>query len=249
MSDRRPEPPAPYASVTHVGLDADDTLWHSENRFQEMHQRFHDLLAAHTDSGAGTLDRAMLDAAMLATETRNLRLFGYGAKGFTLSLIETAIEMTDGRIPARDIETILSFGKELLDHPVELLPDVEETVTRLEDAGFGLLLLTKGDLWHQESKVAASGLGERFDAVEILSEKDPTTYRRVLTRHGITPERFLMVGNSARSDVLPVLELGAHAVHVPYEFLWAHEAVDGAETDERFPTVRSIADVATLLGC
>lgn len=227
-----------YHGITHVGLDADDTLWHSENRFHETHQEYHRLLARHIDVSPGELE-----ARMLATERRNLGLFGYGVKGFTLSLIETAIEVTEGSIPSREIERIIDFGKELLDHPVELLPGVAETVDRLRDAGLGLLIITKGDLWHQESKVASSGLAELVDGVEIVSEKDPRTYGTILRRHRIPPEVFCMVGNSVRSDVLPVLDIGGHAIHVPYEFLWAHEAVEGADEDRRFRTVGSIRDV------
>lgn len=226
-----------YDGITHVGLDADDTLWHSENRFQDVHQRYHELLAEHTD-----LDVEQLEARMLATEQRNLRLFGYGAKGFTLSLIETAIEVTDGTISAGHIEQIIALGKELLDHPVELLPGVADAVDRLRSDGFGLLLVTKGDLWHQESKVAASGIGDHFDALEIISEKDPVAYAGILGRHGIAPDGFCMVGNSVRSDVLPVLEIGAAAIHVPYEYLWAHEAVSDTG-DAEFLTLPSIADV------
>lgn len=227
-----------YDGVTHVGLDADDTLWHSENRFHEAHQQYHRLLARHIDVSPGELE-----ARMLATERRNLGLFGYGVKGFTLSLIETAIEVTEGSIPSREIERIIAFGKELLDHPVELLPGVAQTVQRLREAGLGLLIITKGDLWHQESKVASSGLAELVDGVEIVSEKDPRTYGTILRRHGIEPEAFCMVGNSVRSDVLPVLDVGGHAIHVPYEYLWAHEAVEGADEDPRFRTLTSITDV------
>lgn len=226
------------AGITHVGLDADDTLWHSENRFHQAHVDYHDLLAAHVDLSTGDLE-----ARMLATEQRNLKLFGYGAKGFTISLIETAIEVTGGSIPAREIEKIITFGKDLLDHPVELLPGVPETIGRLREAGLGLILITKGDLWHQESKVASSGLADHFDGIEIVAEKDPRTYGTIMRRHGVDPERFCMVGNSVRSDVLPVLELGGHALHVPYEFLWAHEAVAGAEEDTRFRTLDSITEV------
>lgn len=231
-----------YQGVTCVGLDADDTLWHSENRFHEAHQRYHQLLSQHVDV---SIDE--LEATMLATERRNLRLFGYGAKGFTLSLVETAIEVTDGEIPARDISTIIAFGKELLDHPVDLLPGVRQTIERLEHAGMRLVLVTKGDLWHQESKVASSGIAECFDAVEIVSEKDPATYARILRRHDVDPAGFCMVGNSVRSDVLPVLDIGGAALHVPYEFLWAHEAVEGIEGDDRFLTLRSIREVPDIL--
>lgn len=231
--------PAPLEGVTHLGVDADDTLWHSENRFHETHQRFHELLAEHVELTVDELERRMLE-----TERRNLRLFGYGAKGFTLSLIETAIEVTGGTISTPAISTILEFGKDLLDHPVELLDGVAEAIDRFRRRGLHLTLITKGDLWHQESKVAASGIAEHFDAIEIVAEKNPATYRAILDRHGIVPERFAMVGNSVRSDVLPVVELGARAVHVPYRFLWAHEAV--ADPGSDLVTAGSLLEVADL---
>jgi len=232
--------PGPLHGVTHLGLDADDTLWHSENRFHETHERYHRLLAEHVD-----IDRDELERTMLETEQRNLRLFGYGAKGFTLSLIETAIEVTGGAIPTATIATILDFGKDLLDHPVELLDGVAEAIEGFRDRGLHLTLITKGDLWHQESKVAASGIAEHFDAIEIVAEKDVATYRAILERHGIPVEGFCMVGNSVRSDVLPVLELGARAVHIPYEYLWAHEAV--AEPGEEHLVVQALHELADLL--
>ncbi len=230
----------PLAGVTTIGLDCDDTLWHSEDRFQATHRRFHDLLADHVDLGTEELE-----ARMLATEQANLGLFGYGAKGFTLSLIETAIEVTDGAIPARDIATIVDFGKDLLAHPVELLDGVTETVDALLGRGLRVVLVTKGDLWHQEAKVAASGLADRVHGVEIVSEKDEATYRAVLDRHGVEPAAFCMVGNSVRSDVLPVLGIGGRAVHVPYRYLWAHEAVDEPEAD--FPVLGSLPELLDLL--
>ena len=232
---------APLEGVTHVGIDADDTLWHSENRFHETHRRYHELLADHVDLDVDELERRMLE-----TEQRNLRLFGYGAKGFTLSLIETAIEVTDGAVPTEAIATILDFGKDLLDHPVELLDGVAEAIESFRERGLHLLLITKGDLWHQEAKVAASGIADHFDAVEIVAEKDPATYRSILDRHGIDPASFCMVGNSVRSDVLPVLELGGRAVHVPYDYLWAHEAVE--DPGEEHLVARALREVAELFG-
>lgn len=232
---------APLAGVTHLGIDADDTLWHSENRFHETHQRYHALLAEHVDLDVDALERRMLE-----TEQRNLRLFGYGAKGFTLSLIETAIEVTDGAIPTDAVATILEFGKDLLDHPVELLDGVAEAIEGFRDRGLRLVLITKGDLWHQESKVAASGIADHFDAIEIVAEKDVATYRSILDRHGIDPARFCMIGNSVRSDVLPVLELGGRAVHVPYAYLWAHEAVD--DPGDEHVVARALREVLDLLG-
>ena len=147
-------------------------------------------------------------------------------------------------IPTSAIATIIDFGKDLLDHPVELLDGVTEAIDDFRDRGLHLTLITKGDLWHQESKVAASGIADHFDAIEIVAEKDVATYRSILQRHRIAPEGFCMVGNSVRSDVLPVLELGARAVHIPYEFLWAHEAV--ADPGEEHLVVQALHELAAL---
>lgn len=164
---------------------------------------------------------------MLVTERRNLSIFGYGAKGFTLSMIETALAVTDGQLPGSHVQAILDLGKALLSHPVDLLDGVRPALEAL--AGRRLVLVTKGDLFHQETKVAGSGLGELFERIEIVSEKDEPTYRRVIAGMGITPAGFVMVGNSLRSDVLPVVAVGARAVHVPYHLEWAHEAVDAGD--------------------
>ncbi|MFE0757804.1 HAD family hydrolase [Inquilinus sp. NPDC058860] len=228
-----------------VAFDADDTLWHSESVFEETHGRLVALLSPWVD--AGTLERTLLD-----TEARNLKIFGYGVKGFTLSMIETAIEITGGRIGAAEIRTILELGKAMMDHPVELIDGVVETLDALApDAGAGrirLIVITKGDLFHQESKVARSGLAERFDGVEIVAEKDEATYRRILQRTGATPDRFLMIGNSMRSDILPVLDLGGQAVHIPYRITWALEAVSRPEVaPPGFHTLDSIREVPALV--
>lgn len=204
-----------------IGFDGDDTLWHNESLFALSQERFYELLRPYID-GALTAER------LFAAEMRNLRLFGYGVKSFMLSMIETAIEVSEGRVTAAEIQTILDIGKSLLDHPVELLDGVRETIAAL-DGRYELLLITKGDLFHQESRIAGSGLGEFFDGIEIVSEKDPATYERILRRRGIPPESFMMVGNSVKSDVLPVIALGARAVHIPYHITWQHEVV---ATDE-----------------
>ncbi|UEM03177.1 HAD family hydrolase [Skermanella rosea] len=200
-----------------IGFDGDDTLWHNESIFSMTQERFRAIL--------GEVDAAEVDRRLLETERRNLGLFGYGIKGFVLSMIETAIEVTDGRVAARDIQILIEAGKSMLAHPVDLLDGVAETVGYLSHS-HRLVLITKGDLFDQESKIARSGLAELFDRIEIVSEKDPETYRRILARHDIPPERFLMVGNSVRSDILPVLEVGGQAVHVPYHITWAHEHVE-----------------------
>ncbi|EWY42650.1 HAD hydrolase [Skermanella stibiiresistens SB22] len=200
-----------------MGFDGDDTLWHNESIFSMTQERFRTIL--------GGIDAAEVDRRLLEAERRNLGLFGYGIKGFVLSMIETAIEVTGGEVDARDIQTLIDCGKSMLAHPVELLDGVAETVEYLANS-HRLVLITKGDLFDQESKIARSGLADLFDRIEIVSEKDPETYRRVLARHDIEPERFLMVGNSVRSDILPVLEIGGQAVHVPYHITWAHEHVE-----------------------
>jgi putative hydrolase of the HAD superfamily len=208
-----------------VAFDGDDTLWHSESHFVDAHDRYVELLAPYVE------DRSTLDAAVIATEGANLATYGYGVKAFTLSLIETAIDLTGGRVTSDEITAILDLGKSLLGHPVDLLDGVQETIDRMAMTGRRLIVVTKGDLFHQEAKVAGSGLADRFARVDIVSEKDVPTYRRIITELGVEPERFLMIGNSVRSDVLPVVELGGHAVHLPYEFTWAHEEVADVDAE------------------
>jgi putative hydrolase of the HAD superfamily len=225
--------------VTTVAFDGDDTLWHSETLFAVTYHQFGELLAPWL------ADRDA-DAELLATEQRNLRLFGYGVKGFTLSMIETAIEVSGGQVSAADIEQIVGWGKAMLAHPVELIEGVRETVDTLAGR-YQLLLVTKGDLFHQETKLAESGLGDSFWRVEIVGEKDEATYRRILTGHGIEPGEFVMVGNSVRSDVLPVIALGARAVHVPYTVTWAHEAAEAPARHAGYRTIERIGDLPELL--
>ncbi len=201
----------------HIAFDADDTLWHNEPIFDLTQERVAELLAdwAPADELGEKLSR---------TERRNLRLFGYGAKGFTLALVETALEVSGGKVPGEVIQQILDAGKAMIEHPVELLPGARETIDRLA-AKHPLLLITKGELFHQESKIARSGLADRFAGIEIVSEKDEATYRRILERYAIDPERFVMVGNSVKSDMLPVLAIGGNAIHVPYESTWVLDKV------------------------
>jgi putative hydrolase of the HAD superfamily len=209
--------------VRVVGLDGDDTLWHSETRFHVTQQEFHDLIARHVPG-------ADVDARLAATEMANLSMYGYGVKSFTLSMLETAIEMTEGRISARDLDVILGWGKRMLMQPIELLDGVEDTLAALE-GDYRLLVITKGDLFDQESKLARSGLVHFFDGIDIVSEKSVDTYRGVFERRAVPPEQFVMVGNSLRSDVLPVVEAGGRAVYIPYTVTWSHETVD----EERMP--------------
>ncbi|HUG54963.1 MAG TPA: HAD family hydrolase [Vicinamibacteria bacterium] len=200
-----------------IAFDADDTLWHNETMFQATTRDFAALLSEHHPPQS-------IQERLFATEVRNLGRFGYGIKGFVLSMIETAIELTEGRVTGPQVKTILDWGHAMLQAPVSLLDGVRETIAFLAQ-DHRLMLLTKGDLFDQESKLARSGLGEYFSAVEIVSEKSARTYSLIMARHGVAPPRFLMVGNSLRSDVLPVLEAGGAAVHIPYVETWAHEHV------------------------
>lgn len=235
-------------AITTLGLDGDDTLWHSENYFAVTTDRLVELLAPWSPELSGATDAASAATAqsrLITIERRNLALLGYGVKAFTLSMIETAIEVSDGQIPAGAIREIIGWGHELLAHPVELLEGVDDTIRSL-CGEYDLLLITKGDLLHQESKIAQSGIESSFRGIEIISEKNTATYRRVLDRHSVDPSEFVMVGNSVRSDVVPVLELGGRAVHVPYEVTWE---LEHHEPDEhtRFPMIDSIRDLAALL--
>ncbi len=206
------------ASALTIGFDADDTLWHNEAIFERVHERYRALLADYHD--AATVDRTLF-----ATEMRNLGLYGYGVKGFTLSSIETAIELTGGKISAEEIQRLIVLGREMLAHPVELLDGVADTLTELAGA-YRLLVITKGDLHHQERKLALSGVAAHFRHVEIVSEKDVGTYAAILRRYAVEPREFLMVGNSLKSDVMPVLALGGAGVHVPYAITWEAERVE-----------------------
>ncbi|HVM65664.1 MAG TPA: HAD family hydrolase [Acidimicrobiales bacterium] len=223
-----------------VGLDGDDTLWHNERLFSMTEERFRSLVAPW----AAGHD---LGSSLLETERRNLRLFGYGVKSFTLSMIETAIEVTAGRVPVGVIAELIDAGKQMLDHPVELLDGVSDTVPSMAEK-WELILITKGDLFHQESKLARSGLLEHFDHVEIVSEKEPSTYRRILESAGVDPADFVMVGDSMRSDIEAVLDVGARAIHIPGYREWVLEASDlGHPEDGRWWRLRSFSEVPELL--
>jgi putative hydrolase of the HAD superfamily len=221
-----------------VGLDGDDTLWHNETRFNLTQNELRDLLRRHVPD-------ADVHAHLAEMEMKNLGIYGYGVKAFTLSMIETAIQLTEGKIPASDLEVILGWGKRMLMEPTELLEGVEKALSDL-NGRYDLLLITKGDLFDQESKLARSGLAELFSGVEIVSEKNADTYRAILKRRGIKPEEFVMVGNSLRSDVAPVVEVGARAVHIPYEVTWHHELVP----EESLPRDgwQRIANISELSG-
>ena len=222
-------------TLTTIGFDADDTLWQNEQFFRLTEERFKDLLADHAPPDH-------LGARLLEAEKRNLAHYGFGIKGFTLSMIETAVEVTEGRVPAAIIGEILSAGREMLSHPVETLPHVRETLQALA-GDYRIVLVTKGDLFDQERKLAASGLGDFFDGVEIVSDKTPATYARVFSRHGDGPERAMMVGNSLKSDVVPAIEAGSWGVYEPHDLTWVLERVEPPAEHRRF---REIADLGAL---
>lgn len=228
--------------IEWVGFDADDTLWHSEIHFQASHAEFERILEPYVDLADAAVHRHLLD-----TERRNVKIFGYGVKGMTLSMIETALQMTGERISAADIHRLLQLGKSLLAHPVELLPGIREAVAAVA-ACHTVVLITKGDLFHQESKVRDSGLADLFHRIEIVSEKDPPTYLRLLAEFGVDAERFAMVGNSLRSDIEPVVALGGYGIHVPYPVTWALDAEHGLDPNHpRVATVQSAAEIPLAL--
>lgn len=227
-------------TIRLIALDADDTLWHNETLFRLTHDRFNDLLAAYATP-------SVINARMAEVERRNLDLYGYGAKGFTLSMIELALELSGGDVPGSVLAEVLAAGRSLMRHPVETLPGVPEALDRLAEQA-RLVLVTKGDLFHQEQKLAASGLGGVFSGVEIVSEKDPDTYRRIFARYEVPPEDALMAGNSVRSDILPPLEAGAFAALIPYPLVWEHEAALAPNDHPRFRQLASLADLPAWIG-
>jgi putative hydrolase of the HAD superfamily len=223
-----------------IAFDADDTLWHNEALFLDTQEKFKQLLLQYCDA-------EWIDKKLYETEIRNLEHFGYGVKGFVLSMIETAIELTEGRITGSEIQTFIDFGKEMVAAPVEVLDGVRNTIKTLSEE-YPLMVITKGDLFDQEAKVARSRLGHFFKHIEVVSEKIPTSYQAVFKKYGIDPQRFVMVGNSLKSDVLPVLECGAHAVHVAYPTTWAHEQVEETSLENvDFPTLDHIGQLPDLI--
>lgn len=228
-----------HRTLTTIGFDADDTLWQNEQFFRLTEKRFAELLADY----AGP---EHLTERLLQSEKRNIGKYGFGIKGFTLSMIETAIEVTEGKVPAAVIGDILEAGRVMLDHPVETLPHVEETLETLA-RDYRLVLITKGDLFDQERKLAQSGLGDFFDAVEIVSDKAEATYRRIFDNHGDGPRRAMMVGNSLKSDVVPAIAAGAWGVYVPHDLTWALEHVEAPSADPRFREIEDLRELKAIV--
>jgi putative hydrolase of the HAD superfamily len=223
-----------------IAFDADDTLWVNEPYFFEAEKALEELLAPYTD-----LRGPAFTEALYQTEKRNLSLFGYGAKGFTLSMIETAIELSKGRVSGVEIQQIIDQGKQVMHYPIELLDGVMEVLTALHGR-FPLMVITKGDLFNQESKLARSGLAPFFDQVEIVSEKEPETYRAIMEKYKLRAEEGLMIGNSLKSDILPAIEVGMQAIHVRQEVNWVHEEVE-PEGEPKWETLENLRELVPLL--
>ena len=226
-------------SIKTVGLDADDTLWHNEKTFREAEQYFVQLLGR-------CADKEIIERTLFSTIARNLGLYGYGFKSFTLSMIETASHVYNEAIPSSTMREIISLGQSLMDKPVNLIDGVVEGLEALHK-NYRLLLISKGDLVEQSRKIEKSGLKSYFDAIEIVSHKDKTVYEELLKRNWVDANEFVMVGNSLKSDILPALEAGAIAVYIPYDITWVHEMAEEPYDNARYFKVDKFADLPELL--
>ena len=228
-----------HMNLKVIAFDADDTLWVNEPYFRQTEEHFYNLLSEY--SSQRTLERELLK-----TEIENLALYGYGIKGFMLSMIETALKVTNNTISVNVVEKILNLGKQMLDQPIELLDGVEDVLLALKDK-YRLVVATKGDLLDQERKLRKSGISHYFHHIEIMSEKDDANYLKLIKHLDIQPAELLMVGNSLKSDILPVLNVGGYGVHVPYHITWAHEHIEHSIDDEKFKSVEGIRDILGFL--
>lgn len=226
-------------NIKVIAFDADDTLFVNEPYFQEVEQKFCVLMSDY-------LSKQGLSQQLFKTEVDNLHLYGYGIKGYTLSMIEAAMKISNNTISMEIIEKIIDYGKDLLQKPIELLDGVEETLAQLHGK-YKLIVATKGDLKDQQSKLHRSGLGHYFHHIEVMSDKQEINYTHLLNRLEIQPDEFFMIGNSLKSDILPVLEIGGYAVHVPFHVTWAHEKIDHKVEHKNFRTVEKISEVLDIL--
>lgn len=230
-----------YSQIKVIAFDADDTLWVNETYFREVEDEFAKLLIDYeTENKIGQ--------ELFKVEMDNLRLYGFGVKSFMLSMIEAALKISNHTLDQKVLSRMLELGKQMLEKPIELLPDVERTLKTLKD-DYKLILATKGDLLDQERKLEKSGLGRYFNQIEILSDKQVTNYRNLIHQLEVDPSEFLMIGNSLKSDVLPLLDLGAKAIHIPFHTTWAHELVDVKETKRPYDTVSRLKSVLPFLVC
>jgi putative hydrolase of the HAD superfamily len=223
-----------------IGFDADDTLWINEPYFQETERMFCELLSDFLPSDK-------VSEELLKTEIQNIELYGYGAKGFMLSMIETAMRISDHKIGKPVIEKIISLGKELLNKPVILLDGIHEALEKMNSAGYKVILATKGDLLDQERKLSKSNIEKYFHHIEIMSDKKESNYRKLLSHMDIAPEDFLMIGNSLKSDIIPVLNIGGYGVYIPYHTTWAHELTELNEMSNNFTEIKEISELEKIL--
>ena len=224
-----------FDGINVIGFDADDTLWVNETYFRDTEDKFADLLEKYETKNK-------IDQELFRTEIKNLDLYGYGIKGFVLSMIECALELSNNQVAPKTVRALLDLGKEMITQPVELLEGVEEVLQSLKDK-YRLIVLTKGDLLDQERKLERSGLSEYFHHVEVLSDKKEKNYSDLLEHLQIEPDEFLMIGNSLKSDVLPLLNIGARAVHIPFHTTWQHEEVTEVVDNNGYMTMSTLTDV------
>ena len=230
-----------YSNIKVIGFDADDTLWVNETYFREAEMEFAKLLSNYETPNK-------IDQELFRVEIDNLPLYGYGVKAFVLSMVECALELSNYNVSSKTIDAILNIGKDMLEKPVDLLEGVED-VLKILSKKYRIILATKGDLLDQERKLKKSGLTDYFHHIEILSDKKDDNYSKLLNHLDIKPEEFLMVGNSLKSDVLPLINLNAHAIHIPFHTTWAHEEVQKRETNgKHYKTIASLRDLLNILG-
>lgn len=222
-----------------IGFDADDTLWDNETYFQETEKQLCNLLSIY-----GT--KEIISKELFKTEMQNLELYGYGAKGFMLSMIETALRISEHKVPQSTIDKIIQLGKELLNKPVVLLDGVEEVLDNLHKKGIELIVATKGDLLDQERKLRKSNIEKYFHHVEIMSDKKESDYLKLLSHLDIEPQNFLMVGNSLKSDIIPVLNIGGFGIHIPYHTTWQHEKIEKLENQNNFREIEHISELIKI---
>ncbi len=228
-----------YKNIKVIAFDADDTLWVNETYFREAEHQFAKLLSKYETENK-------IDQELFRKEIENLKLYGYGVKGFILSMVECALELSNYQIRQKTIEAILNIGKEMLEKPIELLDGIEDVLGKLEGK-FKLIIATKGDLLDQERKLEKSNLLKYFHHIEVMSDKKVKDYQKLIKHLDINPSELLMIGNSLKSDVLPLLEIGASAIHVPFHTTWAHEEVSREESSKsEYKTLSNIKDVLTL---
>ncbi len=224
-------------NIKYIAFDADDTLWINEPYYQEVEAKFQNLLKEF-------LTKEEVSKELLKTEIENINLYSFGAKGFMLSMIETATKISENKVSTKVIDEIIALGKSLIDMPIKLLKGVEQTLTSLKN-NYTLILATKGDLLDQERKLKKSGLTKYFDFIEVMSDKKESDYKELLKRLNIKPNEFLMVGNSVKSDILPVIEIGGHAIHIPFSVMWKHEITEKSNNND-FKTISDLTELLTL---